>query len=176
MSGWRGSALLALALALAVAPIVATAQRPPDTPTEANIESYFGVTIDDPYRWLEALGSTEVREWFTRQNDYTREVLDVLPGRAALRARIADLNNTDTRIRALQSAGDSLFYLKRLPGQQNFQLCMRGGQSDEERIVVDPAKFDQAGKVANIDYFRASSDCPPRMQSGKFCWPGSRFR
>ncbi len=148
--------LMLVGIGLALRPTPGLAQYPPETPIQANVESYFGEVIDDPYRWLEDLNSVPTRDWFTQQNRYTREVLDALPGRAALHARIRELNSANTRIRALQSTGDALFYLKCLPGEQQFKLYMRTGPSGTERIVGDPATFGVAGQTPSIDFYQAS--------------------
>jgi hypothetical protein len=59
------------------------------------------------------------------QNDYTRSVLDRIPGREKLRARIAQLDDTGVRVRSFQSYGGRSFYLKRAPGQDNQKLYAR---------------------------------------------------
>ena len=56
-------------------------------------EVVHGVSIVDNYRWLEGDNSSpadlgrvtaDVAAWTDAQNQYTRQVLDNLPGRAAL--------------------------------------------------------------------------------------------
>jgi prolyl oligopeptidase len=154
---WRrraGGAWLGAILALQTA--VIHAQHAPETPTEATVESFFGVTVDDRYRWIEDLRSTATQDWLTAQNDFTRATLDALPGREALLRRIGELNNARTEIRALQSAGDALFYLKRLPGEPRFRLYARDGAAGAERLIYDAATLTAAGPSTGIVYYRAS--------------------
>ena len=47
-------------------------------------DTYFGVTYQDPYRWLESIDKPEVESWFKKQADYTNSVLDKLNGREEL--------------------------------------------------------------------------------------------
>ncbi len=154
------------ALALAVAFLLASAasQRcafalnlaPPDTLVGFTVESMFGRNVHDPYRWLEETGSPDVIAWFHAQNDYARRVLDALPGRAALRARLVQLIDTETNIRDVQSAGELLVYLKRAPEDLSFKLYLREGVGGDERLLLDPAQYDQDGQHAAIEYFSVS--------------------
>lgn len=66
----------------------------PKTEVRPVEETIFGRKLVDNYRWLEgdnsdpnAMGSrtTEVDAWTEAQNNYTRSVLDNLPGRKAAR-------------------------------------------------------------------------------------------
>lgn len=91
--------LVAIAI-LVVAPATAlsqTAQTPPATPRRVVVDEYFGNKIEDPYRYMEDLKSTEVQNWFKAQNDYTRSVLARIPGRDALFNRIKQLDEERPR-------------------------------------------------------------------------------
>jgi prolyl oligopeptidase len=129
---------------------------PPETPVDATVESLFGRMIYDPYRWLEGLDSPEVVAWFHAQNDYARGILDALPGRAALHARLVELNAADTHVRNLQLAGDALVYMKRGPDDATFKLYLRGNLNGPERLLLDPAMYNQDGQAAAIEYFSIS--------------------
>ena len=166
--GLRRAVLVAFALTLgpglALGPVigagvtsaVARDLTPPETPTESTFESLFGRTILDPYRWLEDTSAPDVIAWFRAQNDFTRSVLDALPGRAALHARLVSLNGVEIHVRDVQSAGDLLFYLKRTPADPAARLFVRDGILGAERLVLDPARFNRDGLLAAIEYFRVS--------------------
>jgi len=53
-------------------------------------DTYHGVAVVDPYQWLES-SDPAVAEWSTAQNAYARSKLDAFPERAPIRARIAEL-------------------------------------------------------------------------------------
>ena len=61
----------------------------PETRRVDQIDEFFGVKVPDPYRWLEAdiRESDEVAEWAKKQNDVTREYLDAIPQRPAIKKR-----------------------------------------------------------------------------------------
>ena len=53
---------------------------PPKTRVDNVTETLHGVTIADPYRWLEDQDSPETRAWIDEQNRYTQSVIGSLPG------------------------------------------------------------------------------------------------
>src|ERR671917_1992011 len=63
----------------------------PQTRVEPVTDVLHGEEIVDRYRWLEEDASPETRAWTEAQNRYTVGVLDRLPGRDALRDRLARL-------------------------------------------------------------------------------------
>jgi prolyl oligopeptidase len=139
-----------LLVALGTNAFAATA---PDTRVQPVTDTYFGRSVDDPYRWLEDLHAADVRDWFTAQNAYARTILDALPDHAALRDRIAALVDTDARVRNAQWGGEQLFYEKRAPREDRFQLFVRTGVDGAERLLVDPARFDAEGQPAAINFY-----------------------
>ena len=90
-------------------PAMAIELLPPATPAETVLESYHGTFVSDPYRWLEDTGASNVRAWFDAQNSFARQVLAALPGRAALHARLTELNAADTRVYDVRYGGDPRF-------------------------------------------------------------------
>ena len=155
---WRAT-FVALAFAVGL-PCCAAALdlTPPETLVDFTRESLFGRTLDDPYRWLENTETPEVIAWFHAQNEYTRSVLDALPGRAALHRRLVELNGADTHIRDVQLAGDALAYMKRAPDDTTFKLYGRDTVNGPERLLLDPARYNQDGQAAAIEYFSLSPD------------------
>ncbi|HXZ40979.1 MAG TPA: prolyl oligopeptidase family serine peptidase [Terriglobales bacterium] len=157
----RLSLVLLLAVSLAAVddkPTSSTPPSPPGTPVREVTDTYFGTKVNDPYRWLEDLKSPEVSAWMKAQNDYTRAVLDQIPGRDKLRARIAQLDNAGVQVNFLQSFGGRLFYLKRTPGDDNRKLYVRDGASGSERLLIDPETLTANGVHYSIDYYQASPD------------------
>jgi prolyl oligopeptidase len=150
--------LVARLAALDDKPGSGSAPAPPATPARAVTDTYFGMNIDDPYRWLEDLKSPEVSAWMKAQNDYTRVVLDRIPGRDRLRARIAELDNAGIQVGMLQSFGGRLFYVKRTPGDDNRKLYVRDGAGGAERLLIDPETLTANGVHFSIDYYQASPD------------------
>ena len=69
------------------------AQNPPVAPVTNVTDTYFGVTVSDPYRYMENLSDPEVAVWMKAQNEYTHSILDRIPVRKGLLARIQELDD-----------------------------------------------------------------------------------
>jgi prolyl oligopeptidase len=65
--------------------------RPPETRTTETSDTLHGVTIADPYRWLEDQAAPETRAWIDAQNASTHAVIDALPGRERIERRLTEL-------------------------------------------------------------------------------------
>jgi len=80
--------VLLASLALSAAP--ALAQDVP-TPRADVADIYHGVTVHDPYRWLEDASAPAVQTWTREQNARTRAHLEAVASRAAIKARLEAL-------------------------------------------------------------------------------------
>ena len=57
------------------------------------MDTYHGVSVADPYRWLEDDTSAETAAWVEAQNKVTFAHLETIPFRATLTARLEQLYN-----------------------------------------------------------------------------------
>src|SRR5450631_79896 len=89
-------ALASLTFAASTARTAAPEGAPPVAPLHPVTDTYWGQKIVDPYQWMEDEKSLEFQAWMKAQNDHTRTVLSRLPGRAALKERIAELSDAGT--------------------------------------------------------------------------------
>src|ERR671929_774061 len=120
-------------------------------------DTYFGTTIEDPYRWMEDWQSDEAHAWLTAQAAHTRAVLDALPHRAAVLQRIVALDDASPRLSGFRVAGDRTFYLRLDPGQNLPKLVVRTAPDAPETVLVDPNTI--AGVVhTTIDWYVPSRD------------------
>ena len=55
------------------------AESAPETPKKPVSTEYHGVTVEDPYQWLEKDEDPQVKAWSDAQNQRTRKYLDSLP-------------------------------------------------------------------------------------------------
>ena len=169
----RKLAILSLCVLWSAIPLTASDDKPvaaaadlsgvgtltaPPTPMREVTDVYFGTKVVDSYRWLEDLKSPDVAEWMKAQNEYTRAVLDRIPSRDKLRARIAELDQTGVRVFSLQSFGGRWFYLKQTPGDDNRRLYVRDAGTGNERLLINPESLTQNGVHYSIDYFQSSLD------------------
>ena len=121
---------------------------------------YQGTSVVDPYRWLESADSADVDAFTDTQNALARTALDAIPGREALRARLAEILGAQTVIyNELGEHSGQLYALKlQPPKQHSFLVAMPSPEKPElERIVVDPDVVDPTKQTA-IDWYRVSPD------------------
>lgn len=132
-----------------------SAQRmlaPPRTRTDNVAEVIHGVSIADPYRWLEDQDSPETRAWINEQNQYAQTVLSGLSGRDAIHKRLEQLLKVDTVGIPAERSG-RYFYTRRRADQNQSVIYLREGLNGKEEALIDPNKMsvDQATSVSVAD-------------------------
>ena len=65
----------------------------PNTRQVDHTDTYHGVTVADPYRWLEDDNSAETKEWVKAQNKVSFGYLETLPMRETFKKRIEQLSD-----------------------------------------------------------------------------------
>src|SRR5690349_3737091 len=106
------AAALALTAGIASSADMTETEAYPATRTVDAADTLHGVTVPDPYRWLEDVKSPEVKAWMDAQDHYARERLAKLPGRDALEQRLKELFYVDS-ISAPAHRGKRYFYSRR---------------------------------------------------------------
>ena len=148
-----GCTVSAGALAAPLAP-------PPATPRGDTTDTYFGVTVKDPYRWLENTDDPKVHAWSLAQDARTRAFLDGLPVRARIHAQLmALLSKTSPSYVGLYPAGGKIFATFVQPPKQQPMVAALGPDADPAtaHVVVDPNVLNKAGTTA-IDWWVPSPD------------------
>ena len=112
------------------------------------VDSYFGVEVRDPYRWLEDDMSDETNQWVEDQNQTTFNYLNTIPFRGNLKKRIKELNNYE-KISAPFKKGKYEYFYKN-SGLQDHSILYRrlAGSTENEEIFLDPNTFSEDGTVA----------------------------
>jgi prolyl oligopeptidase len=128
----------------------------PPAPVHDVVEVLHGTEVHDPYRWLEDGDSEETRAWVAAQNARTRAVLDALPQRPPLHARLLELLQIGV-VGSPAVAGDRVFHLQRQGDADQAVLVMRSAVDPDApaRVVVDPHGL-AADHAASIDWFSPS--------------------
>jgi prolyl oligopeptidase len=132
--------------------------QPPPPPPGGASDTYFGVKVPDPYRAFEDPKNPALLNYFRAQNAYTRSVLDALPGRAALAARIAQLDRGSVSVYDVTVGRHAYFFLRRPAAAQTARLYERPFAGGRERLVFDPARFGAHGRHYTIDSYSISPD------------------
>ena len=137
-----------------------SSSRVPDSPPVATprpVADYFhGTRVIDNYRWLEKADSPEVQKWVAEENDYTRALLDPLPGRAAIQHRLTELLSIGN-VSAPVLAGHHYFYTRREGLQNQPVLYIRDSLNGSDRVLVDANSLAADGTIA-LDWFQPSEN------------------
>jgi prolyl oligopeptidase len=132
---------------------------PPVARIEPVAETFFGETVVDPYRWMENPKDKDWEPFMRGQDAYARATLNAIPGRDALKRRIAALSGGTAVATGVRSAGGRVFYQVRPVGADNFKLAVRQGVGGTERILIDPTTMkSDDGKHVSLDWWLPSPD------------------
>ena len=140
----RLAALALLACVLCPAAGAQKLQYPASKKVE-QYDTYFGVKVADPYRWLEEDAATpEVARWVEEQNRVTFAYLDRIPYRARLKERLTRLFNY-ARYTAPYRRGDYYFFTKNDGLQNQNVVYVQKGIDGAPEVLLDPNKFSAEG-------------------------------
>jgi prolyl oligopeptidase len=121
----------------------------PETKKVDTVNTYFGASIADPYRWLEDDRSEETEAWVKSQNEATFGYLDNIPYREELKERLTKLWNYE-KIGSPFKEGDYTYYYKN-DGLQNQYVIYRyktDGDPKTAEVFLDPNTFTEDGTIS----------------------------
>ncbi len=146
--------LVVCALASVLVPRVAAAEGRlpyPATPTVGAMDVLHGVTVPDPYRWLEDERAPEVQGWMKAQDDLTRGELAKSLDRARLLARLKELAYLDS-VSAPTKRGNRFFLTRRHATKEKSVVYWKEGKAGEEKVLFDPNGWSEDGSVSLGDW------------------------
>lgn len=119
----------------------------PQTKKVDTVDTYFGVQVPDPYRWLEDDMSEETAEWVKAQNAVTFDYLSQIPFRAALKERIEKIWNYPKYGTPFYK-GNTFFFFKNDGMQNQSVLYIQDGLDGEPRVFLDPNTLSEDGTTS----------------------------
>ena len=119
----------------------------PETRKVEHTDTYHGVKVADPYRWLEDDNSADTKDWVVRQNAVTNKFLESLPQRAGVRKLYTDLYNFE-KFGIPFVEGGRYFYTRNDGLQQQSVLYMADKIGDAPKVAIDPNTLSKDGTVA----------------------------
>jgi prolyl oligopeptidase len=128
----------------------------PVTKKIEHVDDYHGTKVADPYRWLEDETSPETAAWVEAQNAVTFPYLERIPYRAALQARVMELNDYE-RFGAPSRKGPYFFFNKNEGLQNQSVLHMQDGLDGAPEVLLDPNSWSADGTV-QLAAFEPSKD------------------
>jgi prolyl oligopeptidase len=145
----------------------------PETKKVDTIDTYFGIEVKDPYRWLEDDRSEETEEWVKDQNKATFGYLDQIPYRDQLNKRLTEIWNYE-KIGAPFFEGDFAYFYKN-DGLQNQYVVYRfpkGKAEAEAEVYLDPNTFSEDGttSLAGLSFTKDGSLSAHSISEGGSDW------
>ena len=129
---------------------------PPKAKVAPVEDTVQGHKIVDRYRYLENGDDPDTKQYVEQELAYTRSLLDPLPGRDRINARLSQLLTIGT-VGAPQIGGKYYFYTRREGNQNQPVLYVREGVSGSDRVLVDVNKMSTDGTVA-LDWWFPTDD------------------
>ena len=97
----------------------------PASPQRVVIDSYHGIEVPDPYRWLEDPKAPEVEAWVSAQDARTRRYLDGLPLREPIYQQLfRQIAATSSAYSDLYAKGGRIFALYNQPPKQQPMIAV----------------------------------------------------
>lgn len=147
MPNQRTAASLAALAAMLITGAANAQSAYPDARRDGTVDTYHGVRVPDPYRWLENETSDETQSWIAAQNKVTNAYLDALSSRDRIEARLTELYNYE-RFGIPSEEGGRYFY-SRNDGLQNQSVLYVADTLDATpRVLIDPNTFSEDGTQA----------------------------
>ncbi len=117
--------------------------KPENATPKVVTDVYHGVTLEDPYRYMEDLNDPEVINWLRSNTDYAQSVLNSIPEKDDLMKKIRELDSrTAARIMNVNiTDDDTYYYLKMTPKDESGKLFVRNGYEGSEKLLLDPEKY-----------------------------------
>jgi prolyl oligopeptidase len=155
-NAWILLVTLAVALVLATEHSAGQKLQYPNAKKVDQVDTYFGVKVADPYRWLEDENSPATREWVEAENKITFGYLEKIPFRQQVKEQLEKLFNYP-KYSAPFKRGEYFFFSKNDGLQNQSVLYRQKGLDGKPEVVLDPNTFSEDG-TARLGSFSLSKD------------------
>jgi prolyl oligopeptidase len=129
---------------------------PPKAKVAPVEDTVQGHKIVDRYRYLENPNDPDSKLYVEQELSYTRSILDPLPGRDKINARLSQLLEIGT-VGTPQMGGKHYFHTRREGDQNQPILYVREGLNGDDHVLLDVNKLAADGTIA-LDWWYASED------------------
>ena len=153
---WLCLTALAVAVLLAQSTVLGQKLQYPQSKKTDQVDTYFGVKVNDPYRWLEDDNSAETSQWVEVENTVTFGYLEKIPFRQQVKQRLENLYNYP-KYTAPFHRQDLYFFYKNDGLQNQSVLYMQKGLSGTPAVLIDPNTLSADG-TARLGAFALTHD------------------
>lgn len=143
----------------------------PTTAKVDTVDTYFGTTVPDPYRWLEDDTTKQTAEWVKAQNEVTFAYLNNISYRDKIKQRLEKIFNYE-RLSAPFREGEYYYFYKNDGLQNQSVLYRKKGEDGAAEVFLDPNKFRADGTISlsGIDFSKDGSLVTYRISKGGADW------
>ncbi|GJJ73050.1 prolyl oligopeptidase [Entomortierella parvispora] len=110
-----------------------------------------GVTVTDPYRWMEDLDSQETKAFIETQNKITDELMSKFQDRQKFKDRLTELFNFE-RFGSPSKHGDYYYYFHNSGLQPHNIFYQQDSIKSEPRVFLDPNALETDGTASLKTY------------------------
>lgn len=142
----------------------------PETRMGDVVDTYFGVEVPDPYRWLEDDLSNETADWVKAQNEVTAGYLMQIPYRAELKERLENLWDYEKETAPFREGDFTYFY--RNNGLQDQYVAYRENDDGNEELFLNPNTFSEDGttSLSALSFSKSGSIAAYSISEGGSDW------
>jgi prolyl oligopeptidase len=127
--------------------LVSQALAYPISAKVSQVDTYHGIQVADPYRWLEDSHSEATRAWIDAQNQLTGQFLEAIPSRPRIQQRLTQLWDYE-RYSAPFQRGGRYFYFRNDGLQNQSVLYTLPDLAAEPQVLLDPNQLAADATVA----------------------------
>ncbi len=128
----------------------------PVTTKVDQVDEYFGVKVEDPYRWLEDDTSSATKKWVKAQNKVTFDYLNKIPFREKVEERLTKIWDYPKESAPFKEGGH--YFVYKNSGLQNQSVIyIKDDLEDEGEVFINPNTLSEDGTVS-LTNFEVSDD------------------
>ncbi len=128
----------------------------PTAARDNQLDDYHGVGVADPYRWMEAENSGEIRRWVEAQNDLAQPYLESVERHEWIKNRLTTLWDYE-RFSVPVKEGGRYFFERNDGLQDQSVLYVSEGSEQTSRVLIDPNTFSRDATIS-LSQFIPSPD------------------
>jgi prolyl oligopeptidase len=143
----------------------------PKTAKVDTVDTYHGVAVNDPYRWLENDTTKETSDWVSAQNEVTFSYLNSIKYKDRIQKRLEEVYDYERLSAPFEEGG--YFYFYKNDGLQNHSVLYRKkGIDGTPEVFLDPNGFSKDGTtgLAGLSFTKDGSLATYMISEGGSDW------
>lgn len=142
----------------------------PETKRINHTDEYFGVKVQDPYRWLEDDMAENTKDWVKREVSFTNDYLAKIPYINDLKKQLKDIWNYE-KIGTPFKEGEYTYFYKN-DGLQAQSVLYRTDKKGKTEVFLDPNTFSKDGttSLAGVSFNKKGNLVAYKISEGGSDW------